>query len=158
MFVQYFSEIPRPLEVLVDVLPEVLTRLGKLGEDAYREGEEIRLRIGPRSHHSATAKTVSLRADAPIQDRSSIRVPLYWEATGTSGLFPTMTADIALVQLGDQLTKIRFEGTYEPPLGALGRLLDRTLMHRIAELSVKGLVDRIVDILEVAAGRDQAGA
>lgn len=62
-----------------------------------------------------------------------------------------MTADLMLVPLGDQLTQIRFEGAYEPPLGGTGRLLDRIILHRVAEVSVENMVDRIVVILQAAA-------
>lgn len=151
MFVQHFSEISKPFERMVDLLPEVLVLLDELGEDSYREGEELRIRIGPSPQRWVAAKTVSLRADTPIRDQSSIRIPLSWEATGTPGLFPRMTADLMLAPLGDQLTQIRFEGAYEPPLGGTGRLLDRMILHRVAEVSVENLVDRIVVVLQAAA-------
>jgi len=151
VFVQYSREISKPFDRIVDLLPEVLVLLDEMGEDSYREGEELRIRIGPRPQRRMAAKTVSLRADTPIRDQSSIRIPLSWEATGTPGLFPRMTADLILAPLGDQLTQIRFEGSYEPPLGGTGRLLDRIILHRVAEVSVENLVDRIVDVLQAAA-------
>ena len=149
-FVQYFSEISKPFERIVDVLPEVLVRLDELGEDSYREGEELLVLIGYRTYKVAAAKAVRLQAGTPIREQSSIRIPLSWAATGTPRLFPKMTADLMMFPLGDQLTQIRFEGVYQPPLGAVGRMLDRVILHRVAEMSVKDLVDRIVAILEVS--------
>jgi hypothetical protein len=148
VFVQYFSEIPKSYEGIVDVLPEVMVRLQKLGEDSYRGGEELLVRIGSRQHNVVAAKTVRLHSGTPIWEQSSIRIPLSWAATGAPHLFPKMTADLTMVPLGDELTQIRFEGVYQPPLGAVGRMLDRVILHRVAELSVKDLVDRIVAILE----------
>jgi hypothetical protein len=152
VFVQHFGEISKPLARIADLLPEVMVRLDELGEDSYREGEELLVRIGHRQHHVVAAKTVRLQAGTPIRERSSIRIPLSWAATGTPRLFPKMTADLMMVPLGDQLTQIRFEGVYQPPLGAVGRMLDRAILHRVAEMSVKDLVDRIVAILEVDPG------
>jgi hypothetical protein len=158
VFVQYFSEIPKSFERIVDVLPEVLVRLEELGEDSYRGGEELLVRIGNRQHNVVAAKTVRLHSGTPIRERSSIRIPLSWAATGTPRLFPKMTADLTMVPLGDQLTQIRFEGVYQPPLGAVGRMLDRAILHRVAEMSVKDLVDRIVAILEVDSPRGPPAA
>jgi hypothetical protein len=42
---------------------------------------------------------------------------------------------------------VRFQGTYQPPLGPVGRVLDRALFGRFAEASVKDFVDRVIDIL-----------
>lgn len=59
-----------------------------------------------------------------------------------------MDADLLLAPLGTQLTQLALRGSYRPPLGALGRAADRALLHRIAEASVKGFVDRIARALE----------
>ncbi len=45
--------------------------------------------------------------------------------------------------MGPGLTHLAFRGSYEPPLGAVGRFMDRALLHRVAELTVKNLVDRL---------------
>ena len=64
-------------------------------------------------------------------------VPLTWRATSTPGLFPVLSADLEVAPLGPELTQLTIHGRYEPPLGAIGRRLDRLLMHRIAEATVQ---------------------
>ena len=49
--------------------------------------------------------------------------------------------------LGPDLTQLTFQGSYTPPLGLPGRLLDRWVLHRVAEANVKNLVDRIAKAL-----------
>ena len=44
--------------------------------------------------------------------------------------------------------KIVFDGTYEPPLGPLGRAIDRVALRRVADSTVKDWVDRIALALE----------
>ena len=53
-----------------------------------------------------------------------------------------------VADLGTDFTQVVLRGTYDPPLGAVGRALDRTLFHRIAEASVKRFLDRIALALE----------
>jgi hypothetical protein len=74
-------------------------------------------------------------------------VPLEWWATGTPALFPRMEAELTVADMGGDLTQVRFQGSYEPPLGTVGRILDRTLLSRFAEASVKDFVDRVIAIL-----------
>jgi hypothetical protein len=62
-----------------------------------------------------------------------------------------------IAALGPDLTHVGLRGSYQPPLGRLGRLADRTLLHRAAESSIKGFVDRVamaLEEVETAEGRD----
>jgi hypothetical protein len=34
-------------------------------------------------------------------------------------------------------------GVYRPPLGALGQILDRALLHRVAAATVRGFIARV---------------
>ena len=45
-----------------------------------------------------------------------------------------------------------FRGSYRPPLGAVGGLLDQALLHRVAEAGIKDLLD------QVAAWLTESGA
>jgi hypothetical protein len=48
-----------------------------------------------------------------------------------------------LSHLGQEKTKLVLQGTYEPPLGAIGRAVDRTLLRNVAESTVQDWVDRV---------------
>jgi len=43
------------------------------------------------------------------------------------------------------MTSISFMGRYVPPLGPLGREVDRMLLHRLAEASVRALLARVAE-------------
>ncbi len=73
------------------------------------------------------------------------RVELQWHAVGNAALFPNMKAEIALYPLSGTETQLDFNGTYEPPFGPLGIVLDVMVGHRIAEASVHQF---IVDVAE----------
>lgn len=151
MFLQYFGYVPRPLAEIEGLLPDLGAHFEGWAAGSYREGEALRTRIGVDRRQKLVAKTVTLSAGPPVRSPSALRIPLSWVATGTPGLFPTMTADLVLARLDGELTQVKLEGTYQPPLGTVGRLLDQAVLHRIAEASVKNLVDRIVAALTDAA-------
>lgn len=140
MFVYYFVHIDRPLEEVEGILPKLLDGMAEAADIAYREGERLLSKVGPGG---PVAKSVHLRVGSPARRGETTAFPLAWEATGTPGLFPRMEAEIVLAPLGPRLTRVTFEGSYSPPLGAVGRGLDRVLLHRVAEATVKHLVDRI---------------
>lgn len=128
-------------------------RLDALREDldewagiAYHEGESLRAKVGPG--FDGLAKEVRLEIGAHEIHRKGLVYPVKWVATGARTLFPTLSADLVLSHVGPTQTRIVFDGTYEPPLGPLGRAIDRVALRRIAESTVKGWVDRIVLALE----------
>lgn len=144
MFVQYYGEVTRPYDDVVDRCPLVLVQLEGWAEHSYRDGEAIRAKMGPRGEGSFVAKTVQLQVGKVVESSDARRIPLTWEATGTPGLFPKMDAELVVARVGDDLTQVKIQGHYDPPLGTVGRLMDRAFLHRIAEASTKELVDSIV--------------
>ncbi len=128
------------------VLGDLLAGLPEVADVAYRHGEELRARVGPRD--GRIAKTIRLDVGEPVRGEGQVRVPLAWEATGTPGIFPRMEASLIVSAMGPETTHLAFQGTYRPPMGALGRALDRAGLHRVAEASVKAFVDRLADSLK----------
>lgn len=127
-------------------LLEILDGLSEVADVAYRHGEELRSRIGPGD--GPIAKTVRLQVGRPHRHDGQLRIPLTWEATGTPGLFPRMDADLLLAAVGPERAHLEFRGSYQPALGPVGWVIDRALLHRVAEASVKGFVDRLAAALE----------
>jgi hypothetical protein len=64
------------------------------------------------------------------------RIELEWEAAKMPGLFPFMQAELSVYPLTSTETQLALAGNYEPPMGALGSLIDAVVGHRIAEASV----------------------
>ncbi len=112
---------------------------------AYRSGEELRARVGPGE--DGFAKEVRLDLGMAEIHRSGLIYPVKWSATGAQGLFPKMDADLILSHAGSQKTKISFEGTYEPPWGPVGQVVDRILLRRVADSTVKTWVDALAHAL-----------
>ena len=155
MFIYYFVHLSRPFGEARGNLLEVLSGLDGMAVAAYRDGEEIRARIGV-GESPAVAKTVRLEVGEPVGEEGTMLLPIVWEATGTPGLFPRMEAEVVLAALGPVLTQLSLRGSYRPPLGPIGRVVDRALLHRVAEASVKGFVDRVARTIEgaILSGQD----
>ena len=146
MFIYYYvlvgaGERSRLESALMDVLRDQ----PEIADVAYRKGEEIRARLGLDG--APVAKTVRLDVGVPYRGRQETTIPVTWEATGAPGLFPKMEGELVVAPVGPDVTQIALRGTYRPPLGAVGRAVDRALFHRIAETSIKRFVDRLAGAL-----------
>jgi uncharacterized membrane protein len=72
-----------------------------------------------------------------------VSLPLTWEPIGLEGLLPRLDANLELGSLGGDRTQLAISARYRPPLGALGRAVDRVLLHRVAEATLKDFLDRL---------------
>jgi hypothetical protein len=120
-----------------------LTRGGVLtsaSDDAY--GTEITglMRVGA----AGVSRLVRVQfRDLPEQPTAA-GLALRWEVTGPGGvLFPVLDADIELVEVGPQTSRLTLAGAYRPPLGALGEVLDRAILHRVASATIRSFLTRI---------------
>lgn len=149
MLVYDFTHIPLPIAAVRSRLLEVTGLWQHVAEAAYDEGEDLLSRVGPFGPVPGLSKAVSVKAGT-VRDRDDgFVMPLQWSATGTTELFPVMVADLEITPLGAQLTQLRFSGSYDPPMGSLGRQLDRLLLHQLAEATVRALLKQLVAALLV---------
>jgi uncharacterized membrane protein len=70
-------------------------------------------------------------------------LPLTWEPDGLEGLLPRLDANLELGPLGEDRTQLAISARYRPPLGVLGQAVDRVLLHRMAEATLKDFLDRL---------------
>lgn len=149
MFVDYYVHIGQPFVEVESTLLGMLPGLRGWAEEAYREGEHLRTRIG--TQRGKIAKSVELEIGEPARLATQTWIPLRWEATGVPGLFPKMDADVVVAAVGSELTQIALRGSYRVPLGPVGRAVDRVVLHRLAEASVKTFLDRIARAIDESA-------
>jgi hypothetical protein len=62
---------------------------------------------------------------------------------GLEGLLPRLEANLELGSLGQDRTQLAISARYRPPLGVVGRAVDRVLLHRVAEATLKDFLDRV---------------
>lgn len=157
MFIYYFAQLHGPFEKVEDRVCLLLRDLTGWANAAYRDGEELRARVGVGGKRPFIAKTVTLDVGRPVRTPHQTTIPLAWKATGAPGLFPQMNADLTIARLGPDMAQLGFSGSYEAPGGHVGQAIDQALLHRIAESSVKGFVDRIAEAVGSGAGQPARG-
>lgn len=142
MFVHYSTHVSVGLPEVEKRLDSIRTQLEEWADIAYREGEELRSRVGPVD---GLAKSISLDIGVAEIHRSGLVYPIRWTAPGAGALFPELNADLALSQMGPSMTSVTLDGTYEPPLGVVGRVADRIVLGRVADATVRNWVDRLAE-------------
>ena len=99
-------------------------------------GKEVRIEVASIKEHADPSL-------GPV-----IVFQLSWHATEGGSLFPAMKADLSVYRLSKDETQLDLRGSYEPPLGALGKVLDALVMHRVAEASVHRFVVEVATLLK----------
>jgi hypothetical protein len=149
MLVSDFVQIARPFaEVKSELSTSSAGWLADSAVAAYAEGEQLSMRVFSSIGPVRVSKRVWADLGEPSVRPDRVTQPLTWRAAGATSLFPAMEAEIEVTPMGDSMTAISFQGSYVPPLGPLGRSADRMLLHRLAEASVRGLLERIARHLE----------
>ena len=118
--------------------------LNSASEAAFEGGRQALVRVGPFGSARGMSKLVRVRMLEPVRRDSTITVSLRWEATGVSGeLFPALDADLILTRNGDDRSRLRLVGSYRPPLGRAGAVLDRAVMNRVATTTIRSLLEEL---------------
>lgn len=152
MFVRSFADVPVPFaEAERRLLASPTNWITGLAREAEDGGERLLVEVGfPIEGERRVKKEVEVEIGMPHRTDSATRLPLTWKATGPRSLFPSLEADLEVAALGPERTQVSVSATYRPPFGAFGRRLDRTLLHRVAEATIKDFVDRVSEALSEA--------
>lgn len=149
MLVQDFIQSPLSFdEVRTAILRDPHGLIDRNAADAYREGEQCRLTVSSSTIAHGVHKTVYIDIGEPYARGDGLVVPLRWWAKGATLLFPRLDADLEIMPVGPRTTQVSLSGRYDPPLGAVGRQIDRMLMHRLAEASIRDFLTRMGSSLE----------
>jgi hypothetical protein len=147
MFARYYVELQRDAAEVARGLttcPEEW--LPSLARSASSRGDRLLVEVGFGEDHRLT-RQVEVTFGSPIGIPSKTILPMSWVATGAPGLFPDLEADLEVAPLGPDRCQLSMSARYSPPLGPLGRALDRSALHRVAEATLKDFLDRAADAL-----------
>jgi hypothetical protein len=122
--------------------------LARVSQAAYGDGLTGLARVGPLGAAPGLSKLVQVHVLNVVNRGESAVLALRWEATGPGGkLFPALDADIWLTPAGEHPTRLSLVGVYRPPLAVLGAGLDRAVLHRVADATVRSVLARVADVL-----------
>ncbi len=149
MFVRYFDELPLPAGRVAEVLlHNPRTWLPGLAVDAGDHGARLSAEVGLAVEGHRMTKVVDIQVGEAVRLGEKVVLPLTWRATGAEALFPVMEGDLEVAPLGASRSQLAMSARYRPPLGAVGRAIDRAVLHRLAEATIKDFVDRVARALE----------
>ena len=149
MLIQDFVQVNAPYAFVHGRLLE--PRLGWLADDAtaaYAEGERLFLTVSATGGEMTVHKRVQVDLGDAYSRGEGVVVPLSWWAAGAERLFPTLDADLEIMPMGPNQVMLTLMGRYEPPLGAMGRVVNRLVLHRVAEACVRNFLHRAAANLE----------
>lgn len=150
MFLRYFVELNLPAARAEAALLDSPTAwLPALADGAVERAEPLLAEVGVGQGSLRVARRVTVRVGEPVRFPSKLALPMSWEPSGW--LLPRLDAELELGALGRERTQLALSGNYEPPLGTVGRTVDRLALHRIAEATVKDFLDRVAARLQSPA-------
>lgn len=123
---------------------------------ACHEGEALATRLEARLGPARLAKRVVVDLGPRVKQDGSIIVPLHWHADGYRALFPEFEGRFVLRPLGRNLSEVTLDGTYDPPGGVIGDLVDRLIAHRAAERFAVTLLENLRAAVEAREGEARA--
>jgi hypothetical protein len=145
MFIQYSVNIHHPIQAvgaaLVAGAPKWFPRL---------RGSSLST-VGLRIAGVPVRKRVAIEIGEPVSADTWTAVPIKWKATFPKQLFPTMVGKIEVARVDPEVTKLTVSGSYEPPIGRLGKQFDDSVMRTVAEATIKELSESIAKRLNVVA-------
>lgn len=145
MFARYFVELPLPTERVEHLLTdEPASWLPGLAEHANRRGDDLLAEVG-FGEKLRVAREVTITVGDPVRAGSKTVLPLRWVPSSGAGLFPSLDADLEIAPLGPGRTQLAMSARYAPPLKAVGRMIDRVMLFRVAEATLKDFLDRVAE-------------
>jgi hypothetical protein len=143
VFARYYLELPLPAEEVERLLTSApASWIPGLAREADGVGERLLADVG-FGDRSRLDRSVAIDLGTPIRMPSKTILPLKWTAARASGLFPSLDADLEVAPLGPLRTQLAMSARYVPPFGTLGKAIDRALLHRVAEATLKDFLDRV---------------
>lgn len=117
-------------------------------------GQHLLAEVGFPMDGHRVSKNVEIDVGKPVTSATRTWIPIAWRATGPTNLFPVLDAELEFASLGTRLTQLSLSGRYQPPLGLVGRTIDKALLSRVAEATIKDFVDRLARAIEAAVPVD----
>lgn len=141
----------RPIELHVQMgLPFSAAResfqsvVRELGE-ATGSPERHTLAVYLRDLHVAVRGEIRVPIAMEISERATrFECAIAIRAVSDEGYFPTFEGTLSVGPVGAQ-SELWLQGAYQPPLGIIGALLDRTLLRNAARRSLQAFLQRIAD-------------
>ncbi len=163
MFLKTYVELAKPFDQVRQVLLDDVDRwLPNLAQETGQEGERMLVDVGLAVGRRRLRRPAQLLVGSAQVSERLASLPIQLRMRRSDGLFPSFDGFLEAAWLGRERTQLVLEAQYEPPLGLMGRALDRGMLHRVAETAARGLLEavaaRIAAEAKPSPSPDQVGA
>ena len=101
---------------------------------------------------------VVVEVDSARDPRHGTIAHLRWRAQRHRRVFPVMEADLVAHPLADGRSELVLAGTYQPPLGFLGLVVDLVVGRVIAQSTAEAFIGELSQAIETAVVEDSCAA
>jgi len=134
MFLKSVTELAADFhDVRAVMLSDPHEWLDGLAVTAGEEGDRLLVDVGLQVGGRELSRRAALQVGEPMATDRVVLLPLRIRAADHQRLFPSLEGSLDAGWLGPGRTHLALTATYDPPLGAVGRTMDRALLHRVAE-------------------------
>jgi hypothetical protein len=127
--------------------------LAGLAAEAGEDGERLVVNVGLEVAGQHVGGRAALEAGPPVSTDRVVMLPVRIHARDRGRLFPTLEGSLDAAWLGRGRTHLALSLTYDPPLGAVGRAVDRALLHRVAETVAQRFLQAVAQELSTRVER-----
>jgi hypothetical protein len=152
MFLRCSVVVARPIaEVEAEMAAGAENWMPAMARQANGDGEDLLSELGFNLGKRRIGRRIKVEIGAPSATAGLMFLPIRWRSATEVGLFPTLEGALEVAALGSSRTQLGLSANYEPPLGLIGKIADRALFHRVAEVTVNDFLARIGKWLERTA-------
>jgi hypothetical protein len=152
LFLRSYVVVARPIAgVEAEMAAGTENWMPDMAKGANGDGEKLLSELGFNLGKRRVGRRINVEIGAPNATAGIMFLPIRWQSATEAGLFPILEGVLEVAALGSARTQLGLSASYEPPLGLIGKIADRALFHRVAEVTVKDFLERIGERLERTA-------
>lgn len=114
-----------------------------LVQQADGVGERLLSELGFNVGKNRIQRQIDVTVGSSQRIVGATLIPIRWRSASASSIFPVLEGQLEIAPLGTDNTQLGLSATYEPPLGLVGQIADRALLHRVAEVTVKDFLESV---------------
>jgi hypothetical protein len=153
MFVRHYVDIHVPFEKAEPFLVnDPASWLPGVASETDQEGVHLLAQVG-FGVGLRVRKRVEVTVREPLRAARRTVIPIRWSTGADHSPLPVMEGDLEIAPFGPDGCHLAMSGRYSPPFGSIGEALDRALLHRVAEATVRDFVRRVAAVVEAGISR-----
>ncbi len=138
-------ELRAPVALAAGAARDALLRVMHAIGQGTATPDQLNLSVYLRDLHADVRGEVRIPVTVDVVDRPArFEYAITIHAASDEGFFPRFEGTLSITPVGTQ-SELWLQGTYDPPFGLVGAVLDRTVLRHAAKRSLQSFLQRIAD-------------